>query len=312
MKGGRLKRKLTRIHPGKFERARGRIFTSQELRDIREIVNRHQAEGRTAISRYVCMSLDWRQPNGWLKDRACREALRILEARGYFRLPPSKVKKKKGEPRRKLSFIDRLDRSPLRSVDFSGVTLKQVKGTKEEEFWNWLVNKYHYLGFTVFVGRSIKYLIYYGDRVIGAIGFCDPAWNLLPRDALLMKLGIPRSVIHQRGINNGRFLILPWVRVKNLASFVLSVSAKKVVSDWTSYYSVSPLFIETFVNSRKFLGTCYKAANWIYLGKTKGFKKSGSAYMNSQVPKFIYIYPIGQLHRNKVQIELEKTDGIPK
>jgi hypothetical protein len=159
------------------------------------------------------------------------------------------------------------------------------------------MNKYHYLGFKLFVGRSLKYLVYSGERVIGGIGFCDPAWSLSSRDHFFAKLGVSEAEIRMRGINNGRFLILPWINVPNLASRILSLATKKVTEDWKQYYAVNPLFVETFVNSRRFNGTCYMAANWLMIGKTNGYRKSGRSHVNSQIAKLVYLYPLNKSHR---------------
>lgn len=308
----RRKAKLNRITSKSSEKLRGRIFGSSELKTIRELTGKYFENGRTTISQEVCKTLDWRQPNGWLKDRACRDVLRKLEQQRYIKLPPQKVLRvtSKHENNKAHSYIDQIDRLPISTLDFSTIKLKPVKGTADEGFWNWIVNEYHYLGFKTFVGRSLKYLIYSNEKLLGAIGFCDSAWSLMPRDMVFAKLGIPKSEVRNLGVNNGRFLILPWVNVKNLASYVLSVSAKKVAIDWSDYYSIMPLYLETFVNSKKFLGTCYKAANWIYLGKTKGFKKSGSIYENSQTPKFIYIFPLKGLKRKELIQGLREANAI--
>lgn len=279
---------------------RGRSFTNKELNTIKRLTKKFFDQGRTRISVEVCKELDWRQANGWLKDRACREVLRKLEEKEYLALPPSKIKRTASKKVVKKSISFEIDETPIEDINFSEINLLQVKGTKNEKLWNWLVNKHHYLGFQVFVGRSLKYLIKVNQRVVGAIGWTDPAWSVAARDNLLKTLGLNKEESRLLGINNGRFLILPWVNVKNFASHLLSIATKAVIKDWSEYYSVEPLFLETFIDPSRYLGTCYKASNWILLGASKGYRKSGQNYHNSQRPKEYYIYPLKNIMRTDI------------
>ncbi len=293
---------------------RGRTFTTYEINLISKLAQEYFEEGRTRISIEVCKALNWRQPNGWLKDRACREVLRFLHRNRYLRLPKSKAVRKRGNNRLRLqrTFLQNVDTTLITSADLYSLVFKQVKGDKDKLLWNWLVNKYHYLGFKVFVGRSLKYLVYSGDRILAAIGLCDPAWSLAARDVPLKKLGIEVEEIRRRGINNGRFLIMPWVKVENLASRILSITIRRFVKDWQSYYSVNPLMLETFVEPGRFNGTCYKAANWVYLGRSRGYLKSGSSHWNSQVPKMLFVYPLARNIKKKLKEYLrERKDAVP-
>lgn len=279
---------------------RGREFSLKDIRLISWLTKKYFDKGRTFISREVCKELEWKQPNGWLKDRACREVLRTLHKSKLIKLPRSKKKRKKkiDQTKAKIAKTKRLKAKllanklaprDLQMIVLDRVRFSQVKGTRNEALWNQIVSKYHYLGFKTFVGRSLKYLIYYEDKVISAIGFCDPAWQLSIRDNICKELGIEESEIRLKGINNGRFLILPWLKIPNLASYILAKAIKYVKSDWERYYCVKPVYIETFVDPKKFYGTCYKADNWTLIGKSKGYKKSGSEYSNSQVPKLIFL-----------------------
>ena len=284
------------------ETIRGRYFLHKDIEKIKQIVEKFFKNGRTRASVEICRALNWKQPNGWLKDRACRDVLLTLERKGYLTLPPRKSHRvKKGEQARPNSYCKDINESLTSHIDLGSLRLVQVKGTKDEPFWNWLVNKFHYLGFKVLVGRSLKYLIYSQDRVLGAIGWCDPAWTISARDTVLEDyLGIDLAQIRFYGVNNGRFLILPWITVPNLASHLLSLAVNMVVNDWASYYSVTPLFLETFVDPTKFRGTCYKAANWIFLGKTRGYLKKGQSYQNSQKPKMLFVYPVDKKLRQDI------------
>ena len=283
----------------KLFRLRGREFSESELKLIDEITKQYFEKGRTKISEEVCKELNWVQPNGWLKDRACREVLQILNEKGFIKLPESKSKiiridtdaERKIKQKKLLETIPVFETKSEEEFNFKNIKIEMVKGTQNENIWNVLVNEYHYLGFNHFVGRSLKYIIYYNELIIGAICFCDPAWSITSRDSYLTrKLAITKDEIRLHGINNGRFLLLPWIRIPNLASNVLSKSIKIVKKDWMKYYNIIPFYIETFVDSTRFKGTCYKASNWELIGITKGFKKSGNIFCNSQVPKHILIY----------------------
>ncbi len=272
---------------------RGREFSNSDIAIIRSCVSEYYNLGRTQISKIICEMLNWRQPNGWLKDRACREVLRILESKDEINLPPSKINKKNNAIRiektdDKEKILSQFDlTTPI--VDFPDeIKFVFAKGNKHERVWNAIVDKYHYLGNQVAVGRAIKYLLLNDNKILGAISFSSASWHLIQRDILLGNLGIsqPRDYV----INNSRFLILPNVKVKNLASCILSLATKQVTEDWSSYYSITPLIAETFVQPSLYDGTCYRAANWINIGTTKGYAKRGAYYHNSQEPKLIFLY----------------------
>lgn len=270
---------------------RGRQFTSSDLRTIRRLVKRYFTAGRTRISQEVCRTLNWRQPNGWLKDRACREVLRELDRRGLLALPPRLVSNGGWIPEAKGRLTEVVvDDAPITELPFSSLRLVNVKGTASERIWNALVARFHYIGFTVSVGRTIKYLVYHSGRPIAAFSFSDPAWAVKARDALLARL--PESASSPIVIANSRFLVLPWVKVPNLASHLLSRVAQRVSADWHAYYAQRPALLETFVDTTLYSGTSYRAANWLYVGDTRGYGKSGNSHSNGRTQKALYLFPL--------------------
>lgn len=280
---------------------RGRLFTSEELVLINEKVSKHYDEGRTAISIKICEELGWRQPNGWLKDRACRDVLQKLSQRGLIDLPISRKK-----PRVDGKLL-KPEKSPVAENEITespaALTFVIAKGDKNELLWNKIVDYYHYLGHRVTVGKSLKYLIYGDGQLIGCIGFSSPANMLRQRDSFLKEhCDLNLDDIHKYCINNSRFLILPFVRVKNLATRILSESSKQITNDWNSYYSVCPTLIETFVQISRFKGTCYKAANWCKVGVTKGYSKKGANYVANKEPKVIFLYGLNKRTRKRISI----------
>jgi len=192
------------------------------------------------------------------------------------------------------------------------IELDLAKSGPSERVWNYLVEQHHYLGHKVVVGRCLKYLVRSGSRLLGAIAFSSPAWQVKPRDLVLQELGFTTETIHERVLNNSRFLILPGIRVDHLASRVLALATKRVVEDWRWYYSVDPLVAETFVQPSKFDGTCYRAANWIEVGRTKGYAKVGPTHHNSQEPKQLFLYGLNRVMRAKLlahTLDPDPADG---
>jgi len=271
----------------------------------------HYHEGRTRISEVVCVRLGWRQPNGWLKDRACRDALRRLARLRLIKLPP-----KRGDAHNKSAA--KQDRRTLRlppgtitpvTTMPATITFERAKSNKAELLWNALIAKYHYLGHNVQVGRCLKYLIRGDGQLLGAISFSSPAWKLAPRDELLQKIGLTNArTAHDLVVNNSRFLILPQVRVPHLASRVLASATKQAVADWSWYYAIEPKIAETFVERRR-KGTCYRAANWSEIGTTSGYGKVGAAHHNSQKPKTVFVYGLNRRYRRLLAMAMCSADA---
>jgi hypothetical protein len=282
---------------------RGRYFSSSDLEIISRCVQEHFEQGRVCIYLTICEKLDWKQPNGHPKDRACYDLLRQLEIKGFIKLPPlptaTKQKKVRGQTAPK-SYLFQYDIiSPVTEFPKT-IDLEFVKDNNSKFIWKSLVENYHYLGSTCIVGRSIKYLVKADNHLLGALAFSSPAWRLAARDSVLNLLGIDAAKINDYVINNSRLLLLPNVKVGNLASKILSLATNKVVKDWTEYYSLTPLLAETFVQPSLYKGTCYKAANWIEIGLTKGYAKKGSAHHNGQEPKQIFLYGLNRHIRRKL------------
>ena len=169
------------------------------------------------------------------------------------------------------------------------VGLIKVDETKWEALWDRLVREHHYLGYDSVIGSRVKYLVALGDRVVGAISFCSAAYKLGLRDKYVGWDEATRLAMLPRLVNNNRFLILPWVRVRNLASHVLSESLKRLRVDWEEWYGVEPYMAETFVDPERFAGTCYLAANWIRLGPTKGYGRVGNTFVHHGRVKDLYV-----------------------
>lgn len=283
---------------------RGRAFGLRDLRVILVCAHEHRDRSRTFISQEICRRLEWKQPNGWLKERACRDVLRHLQRRRLVRLPSPKSRPQNNRVRPR-AFHRELSRQrdfhqPVRDMPVS-IRFELAKGNMAERLWNYVVDRFHYLGYRVSVGRTLKYLVWGDDLLVAAISFSSPAWRLEPRDRFLSALGWEAAEIQERVINNARFLILPNVQVEHLASRVLALACEQARKDWTWYYGIRPSIVETFVSTRRFEGTCYRAANWLVVGSTRGFTKSGATHRNGQQPKQIFLYGLSRHVRATLQ-----------
>lgn len=201
------------------------------------------------------------------------------------------------------------DKTPLTGElsDYPGaVRLHKVDETKWEAFWDELVREHHYLGYEGQMGARIKYVITLGEQIVGAISFCSAAYRLGPRDEYIGWSEEDRLSKLPHLLTNNRFLILPWIRIRNLASHVLSKSLRQLREDWEKQYEVTPYMIETFVDREKYLGTCYIAANWTYLGVTKGYGRRGKRFEYHGQIKDIYVYIVDRSFAREFRPDLKR------
>jgi len=267
-----------------------------EIEKIRNIIGAYPNFHRTAISQHVCEKLGWNQPNGRPQDVACREILRTLEKRGLITLPaprtltPNQMKKKPTVVAEEFPFPPIEIHGPL--SDAPSVHLRLVQGRESSRLFTNLMNRHHYLGYRWSVGRSVKYVFEMGHEVIGGMSWGSGSWKVGCRDEWIGWDAETRAKNLKGVACNLRFLIVPWVRVKNLASHLLGQAVKQLPEDWRRLYGVELCLLETFVDPSRFRGTCYKAANWKYLGQTKGSAKRGSSYYWHGQVKDVYVYPV--------------------
>lgn len=284
---------------------RGKRIGPEDLWQIRNVVRRHWRRGRTAISRELCRVWQWRYENGCLKDQVCRLLLRQLEDRQLITLPAPK-RGISNHPNRRYYLPPGpqpvLCREPIEGFlrDFPRVELRMVRRTEEEELWNYLVYRYHYKSYRILVGAHLKYMASLEDRPIACLAWSSSVFRLGSRDAFIGWDGATRSGNIRYLANNSRFLILPWVRIKNLASHLLARSARGLSRDWLSCYGHPLYLLETFVDRSRFAGTCYKAANWIYVGQTKGHAKKHNRFYRHGEPKDVYLFPLAPDFRAKL------------
>ena len=271
----------------------GRRFSHDDLSRIRTIIAAEDRPNRAEISRRVCRELRWLRPDGRLKDMSCRVALLRMHRSGLIRLPPPVKRNANG--RRGTKITPHTDPgSPV--VAAAGVLpdlrLERVEHKDDSLLWNEYVHRYHYLGYQPLSGAQLRYFIASADRILGVLGFGAAAWKTAPRDRWIGWTADQRKRNLHRVINNARFLILPWVKSPNLASKILAMAARNLPDDWEHAYSYRPVLIETFVQKDRFAGTCYTAANWTYLGDTRGRGKLDTRHRNVVPVKAIFAYPL--------------------
>ncbi len=271
----------------------GRNFTAAELKIIEKIIKTPDHPARAEISRRVCRELGWYRPNGQLKDMSCRVALLRMQRDGLISLPLPRNGNGNGNIRIKLSGHSDPPGSELRGrVDNYRFDIQIVESTEQSRLWNEYIARYHYLGYTPLPGAQIRYMVRIDHKVSAVLGFGAAAWKMAPRDRWVGWTAAQRQCRLPFIANNSRFLILPWVQVKNFASAVLGAITRRIADDWKMRYHHPVCMLETLVEKERFAGTCYRAANWLHLGSTQGRGKLDRTHRYPLPVKDIYVYPI--------------------
>ncbi len=271
-----------------------RIFTQEDMEKIREIMAKDPSQHRAQISRLVCSALHWFKPDGGLKEMSCRVAMLRMHADGLITLPPPRlhVPSKKNYCLKPTKATD--PQSPITSPvhELQGLHLVPVSTPVQSKLWNEFIHRYHYLGYTPLPGAQLRYIVKANQVPLAMLGFGAAAWTVAPRDRFIGWSHQQRLQNLHLIVNNSRFLILPWVFSKNLASKILSLAAKQLPIDLLNRYGYLPVILETFVQSSRLRGTCYKAANWIYVGQTTGRGKLHPLRTPILPIKDIWLFPL--------------------
>lgn len=274
-------------------RHRGRDLTAADIASIQATIAAHSARGRTFIGVRLCEQWDWRQANGQYKAFAARDLLLRLQRAGLLELPAPQ-RTKVNRPRQNYEQMPLLIQTPLGGTlaEHPAVRLQQVQGAVEHYLWDYLLAHHHYLGRPTLVGEHLKQLVFLGEQVVGCLGWASAAWKIGPRDVHIGWNLAQRRARLPLLVNNVRFLLLPWVRIPHLASKVLALSTRGLSDCWQQRYGHAVVLAETFVDSARFAGTCYRAANWQCVGETQGNAKRGHLYHRHGIVKRIYLYPL--------------------
>ena len=287
---------------GKPIRYCGRLFTTQEMDWIRQLMVSEPKLNRAQLSRQVCSELHWLRPDGQSKEMSCRVAMLRMQRDGLITLPPPQ--KGNGNGRRRPRLTAASDPKELLSLPARAVMpleFRTVDTPGDSSLWNELIERYHYLKYQPLPGAQMRHMVFHDAYLLAVLGFSAAAWKVAPRDRFIGWDDEQRRRNLHRIVNNSRFLILPWVKVRNLASCILAAAAKRVGNDWMERYGYEPVLLETFVERSRFRGTCYRAANWIYVGDTQGRGKLDRQHRGLSTVKHIYVYPLHKCFRQKLQ-----------
>jgi hypothetical protein len=277
----------------------GRDFSAEELTQIRRLIAEHPTCHRAQLSRMTCQALQWHKADGGLKAMSARVAMLRMQDDGLITLPPPR----RTRPDPTVHLTDRTAPGTLIEQPAGALrplTLQRVQCKPDSKLWNEYIERYHYLGHKPLPGAQLRYFIHAQGQPIALLGFGAAAWQTAPRDRYIgWSHDLRKKNLHLI-VNNARFLILPWVQSKNLASMILAMAAKRLPDDWQAQYAYRPVLMETFVEKPRFEGTCYKAANWRHLGQTKGRGKLGPAGKQSVPIKDLWVYPLDSAFRDRL------------
>jgi len=280
-------------------RYRGRLITAEDITQLQALVVAQPAASRYALARQVCELWQWRQPNGRLREGVCRSLLVQLHRAGHLVLPPVRAQMPSPDGTHRPPPLVTVDTTPwdaplraLRPLEF-----RQVRRTCEEALCHSLLAQYHYLGRVWPVGEHLAYLVYAQGRPIACFVWSSAPRHLGPRDRFIgWTPEVRRRHLHLIAYNP-RFLILPWMHIPSLASHLLGRMATVLRSDWLRVYGHPLYFLETFVDPARFRGTCYRAANWIVLGRTTGRGKADLTHRPNRPIKDVLGYPLSPQFR---------------
>ena len=277
----------------------GREFGADDIQLIKRLIEQAPSLKRTPLSRKLCELWGWIKPNGQLKDMTCRVALTRMQADGLITLPPSQITSTRRRPDFPPTPATDAQTPLLRPVHELGpLTLNPITGTAGSRLWNEYIARYHYLGYTPLAGSQMRYNIFAGAQLVALLSFGASAWKLAPRDRFIGWDPLQRQRNLPLVVNNARLLILPWIQSKSLASKILSMVARQLPIDWGTRYGLRPVLLETFVQTMRHRGTCYKAANWIHVGQTVGRGKKSTVHAQIIPIKDIWLYPLSKDFRS--------------
>ena len=271
----------------------GRQLSEQDITWIRKLIQDQPEWHRTRLSRELCKAWDWTNAKGELKDMACRTMLLKLDRMGIIQLPaPRSVGV--GNARKQIPSVSH-NTTPITDSlrNLTPLTIEVIQTSATRALFQHFLDSYHYLGFSGSVGQNMQYLVRdRHGRTLACLLFGSAAWKVAPRDEWIGWTASARKQSLPLVTNNMRFLILPWVRVPHLASYILGRIARRIRQDWMEKYGHPVYLLETFVEQGRFRGTCYQAANWIRLGQTQG-RSRNDIYQTLKVPiKDLYVYPL--------------------
>jgi hypothetical protein len=282
---------------------RGRQIRDAEVNFLRELIAQNPDLSRRRLSVKVCEAWQWVQPNGQTRDMVCRGLMLALHRAGHIQLPAQRYSPPNNAiTHRRVAAGAIYDTTPITgTVSALGpLTIRLVRRTGDEALFAQLLRDHHYLGYSRPVGEHLKYLVVAGERPVACL-----AWSSAPRQLDLRDqfVGAPRAAyrhnLHQIAYNS-RYLILPWVNVRHLASHLLGRIARQISADWQELYNHPLQLLESFVDIERFRGTCYRAANWRCLGRSQGRGTKVKTHHLTCSIKELWAYPLGKHFRQRL------------
>ncbi len=278
---------------------RGRLVSTDDILSIRELIAADPHQSRRTLSKKLCQAWQWRQPNGRLCDMVCRGLLLMLDRTGQITLPPVDYVRHNPLATRARPTPVLIDTTPIqgRLPEIQPLEFEQVRRTGDEPLFNSLLEEHHYLGYEQPVGEHLKYLVWAPRRPVACLAWSSAPRHLASRDRFIGWSGEARRRNIRFIAYNTRFLVLPWVAVSQLASHILSGTARRLSADWQAMYGHPIYFLETFIDPERFRGTCYRAANWVLLGRTTGRGKDDQTGRPNRSIKEVLGYPLTRRFR---------------
>lgn len=282
----------------------GRVLTSAEVDVVRQVLIDFPSLSQTELAHTICELLQWRRQNGKLKSRECAQWLRRWHSQGCLPpLPALRQTKPNGAQGTALAAHDeptQLWHGPL--ALYQPLQLQLITASCERRQFQQYLQRYHPLGYRVPYGAQLRYFVRSQQPafpILACLLFTSAAWTMAPRDAWIGWSNAARKTNLPLVVNNSRFLILPGVKIPHLASHVLALAARQLASDWQSHYGVRPVLLETLVD-RPYTGTSYRAANWVFVGKTQGRGRMDRHHQASGTCKDILLFPLSRRWRQQL------------
>ncbi|MBN8246027.1 MAG: DUF4338 domain-containing protein [Verrucomicrobia bacterium] len=278
---------------------RGRVIRAADVAFLRQLITDHPQLSRRALSVRVCQAWNWTQPNGQWRDQVCRSLMLRLHRQGHIELPAPKKRPLNNAIRhRRVRTVMGVDSTPLEGSlrSLAPLEIRLVRRAEGEDLFAQLLRDHHYLGYTRPVGEHLKYLVLAGERPVACLGWGSAPLKLDLRDRFV---GAPKaSYRHHLPLiaYNTRYLILPWVRVPHLASHLLARIARRIATDWRDRYGHPVVLLESFVDTERFAGTCYRAAHWQCVGRSSGLGTKSKPGARTSI-KELWVYPLGRNFR---------------
>jgi hypothetical protein len=281
---------------------RHRQISEDDLVFIRQLIADHPESSRKTLSKQLCVAWNWVQANGALRDMVCRGLMLMLHRAELIELPPVRRVMPNPLANRRAPVRVTVDETPWQASlgDLGPLEMRQVRRTPEEALFNSLLQQHHYLGYSQPVGEHLKYLVLAHGRPVACFAWCSAPRHLGSRDRFIGWEQPARLQNIRLLAYNTRFLILPWVTVPHLASHLLGRMARQLSGDWQAMYGHPIYFLETFIEPERFRGTCYRAANWQFLGMTTGRGKDAPTHVANRSLKEVLGYPLVKDFRQRL------------